>query len=100
MNRRNLQRNHAGSKRSLQGAPGDPRSAAPPPPQDHASRRETRPHSEGDSDSSVPSPMRERFLSSDLEASGEESDLRPRPGKTAVWIVRRQKVSGSLPQHK
>lgn len=47
-------------------------------------------HSEVDSDSSLPSPMREQLLSSDLEASGEESDPRPRPSKTAVWIVKRQ----------
>ncbi|XP_068573884.1 A-kinase anchor protein 6-like, partial [Cebidichthys violaceus] len=115
MNGRNLQRNHVSSKqlgrsqRSIQRPPTDPRSPsgarrtadAPLPPQDSASQdemskqmertqRETHAHSEGDSDSSLPSPMRERFLSSNLEASGEESDPRPRPGKTAVWIVRRQ----------
>lgn len=50
----------------------------------------THAHSEGDSDSPLPSPMREQFLSSDLEASGEESDPRPPPAKTAVWIVKRQ----------
>ncbi|KAM3594465.1 uncharacterized protein V6R79_008388 [Siganus canaliculatus] len=43
-----------------------------------------------DSDSSLPSPMREQLMSSDLDASGEESEPRPPPGKTAVWIVRRQ----------
>ncbi|XP_034418666.1 A-kinase anchor protein 6 [Cyclopterus lumpus] len=90
MNGRNLQRNHLSSKTA----------GAPPPLRDPASpddttrrmrtRRETRAHSGGgDSDSSAPSPLREQFLSSDLEASGEESDPRPRPGKTAVWIVRR-----------
>ncbi|KAM9842565.1 A-kinase anchor protein 6 [Aulostomus maculatus] len=47
-------------------------------------------HTEGDSDSSLPSPMREQLLSSDVEASGEESDLRPTRGKTAVWIVKHQ----------
>lgn len=53
-------------------------------------QKETNTHSEGDSDSSLPSPMREQYLSSDLEASGEESDPRPPLGKTAVWIVKRQ----------
>lgn len=46
--------------------------------------------SEGDSDSSLPSPMREQYLSSDVEASGEESDPNPPLGKAAVWIVKRQ----------
>lgn len=44
--------------------------------------------SEGDSDSSVPSPVREQYFSSDMEASGEESDPRP-PPKTALWILKR-----------
>lgn len=50
--------------------------------------------SEGDSDSSAPSPIRNQYFSSDMEASGEESDPRPPPGKTAVWILKRhgQKV--------
>lgn len=80
----------------------DPRSSsgarptANPVSQDETSKqmkrtqKETHAHSEGDSDSSLPSPMREQFLSSDLEASGEESDPRPPPGKTTVWIVKRQ----------
>ncbi|XP_031177188.1 A-kinase anchor protein 6 [Sander lucioperca] len=58
-------------------------------------QRETHAHSEGESDSSLPSPMREQFLSSDLDASGEESDPRPHPGKTAVWIVKRQGQKGA-----
>lgn len=53
-------------------------------------QKETHTHSEGDSDSSLPSPMREQALSSDLEASGEESDPRPPRSKAAVWIVKRQ----------
>ncbi|XP_029900698.1 A-kinase anchor protein 6 [Myripristis murdjan] len=67
-----------------------------PPPQNNKSKQmemthtETHTRSEGGSDSSVPSPMREQFLSSDQEASGEESDPRPPPGKPAVWIVKRQ----------
>ncbi|KAM4542198.1 A-kinase anchor protein 6 isoform 2-T2 [Odontesthes bonariensis] len=47
-------------------------------------------YSEGDSDSSLPSPMREQLLFSDLEASGEDSDPRLHPGKMKVWIVKRQ----------
>ncbi|XP_034715065.1 A-kinase anchor protein 6 [Etheostoma cragini] len=115
MNGRNLQRNRVRSRqlgRSQRGVPRpltEPRSSsearppanAPLPLQDPVSRdeksqqmertqRETHAHSEGDSDSSLPSPMREQFLSSDLDASGEESDPRPHPGKTAVWIVKRQ----------
>lgn len=112
MNGRNLQRNHVSSRHtggSVQRPLTDPRSSpgtgptagAPPPLQDPMSQdeiskeiertqKETHAHSEGDSDSSLPSPMREQFLSSDLEASGEESDPRPPPGKTAVWIVKRQ----------
>uniref|UniRef100_A0A3B4U7J0 A kinase (PRKA) anchor protein 6 n=1 Tax=Seriola dumerili TaxID=41447 RepID=A0A3B4U7J0_SERDU len=115
MNGRNLQRNHVSSRHGgrsegrQQRPPTEQRSSsaagptadAPPPPQDPASpdgmwkqmertQKETHTHSEGDSDSSLPSPMRERVLSSDLEASGEESDPRPPPGKTAVWIVKRQ----------
>lgn len=46
--------------------------------------------SEGDSDSSAPSPIRNQYFSSDMEASGEESDPRPPPGTTAVWILKRQ----------
>lgn len=57
-------------------------------------REETLAHSEGDSDSSLPSPMREQYLSSDLEASGEDSDPRP----AALCIVKRhgQKVRVSV----
>ncbi len=115
MNGRNLQRNHVSSRqggrslgsvqrplnnlRSSSGA--RPTANAPLPLQDPVSQdeiskqiertqKETHAHSEGGSDSSLPSPMREQFLSSDLEASGEESDPRPHPGKTAVWIVKRQ----------
>lgn len=111
MNGRNLQRNHVSSRPGggSQGPQPDPRSpsgarptaSSPPPLQEPVSRdeiskqmermqKETHAHSEGDSDSSLPSPMREQYLSSDLEASGEESDPRPPPGKTAVWIVKRQ----------
>lgn len=46
--------------------------------------------SEGDSDSSLPSPIRTQYLSSDMEASGEESEPRAPPGKTAVWVLKRQ----------
>lgn len=53
-------------------------------------QEETHTHSEDDSGSSLPSPMREQLISSDVEASGEESDPRPPPGRTAVWIVKRQ----------
>ncbi|GLD47542.1 A-kinase anchor protein 6 [Lates japonicus] len=115
MNGRNLQRNHVSSRHGgrsegrAQRPLTDQRSSsaarrtanAPLPLQDPASQdeiskqmertqTETHAHSEGDSDSSLPSPMREQFLSSDLEASGEESDPRPPPGKTAIWIVKRQ----------
>lgn len=51
--------------------------------------------SEGDSDSSLPSPRREQLPFSDLEASAEESDPRPPPSTTAeVWVMKRhqQKV--------
>ncbi|XP_049918156.1 A-kinase anchor protein 6 [Epinephelus moara] len=120
MNGRNLQRNNVSSRQggrsqgSVQRLLTDPRSpsgvrsptTAPPPLQAPVSQneiskqmertqKETHAHSEGDSDSSLPSPMREQFLSSDLEASGEESDPRPRPGKTAVWIVKRQGQKGA-----
>ncbi|KAM8736217.1 A-kinase anchor protein 6 isoform 2-T3 [Acanthopagrus schlegelii] len=117
MNGRNLQRNHVSSRRpqgSVKRPPTDQRSSsgarpttnAPPPLQEPPSQgeiskqiertqRETHAHSEGESDSSLPSPMREQFLSSDLEASGEESDPRPPRGKTAVWIVKRQGQKGA-----
>uniref|UniRef100_A0A3B4WX12 A kinase (PRKA) anchor protein 6 n=1 Tax=Seriola lalandi dorsalis TaxID=1841481 RepID=A0A3B4WX12_SERLL len=93
MNGRNLQRNHVSSRHGgrsegrQQRPPTEQRSSsaagptadAPPPPQDPASpdgtwkqmektQKETHTHSEGDSDSSLPSPMRERVLSSDLES--------------------------------
>lgn len=115
MNGRNLQRNHVSSKQrgrsqgsaqrpltDRRGSSGaEPTTNRPLPLQDPASQdeiskqmertqKETHAHSEGDSDSSLPSPMREQFHSSDLEASGEESDPRPPPGKAAVWIVKRQ----------
>eukprot|EP00064_Thunnus_orientalis_P018876 superscaffoldBa00004498_g18984 len=115
MNGRNLQRSHMSSRHGghpegcAQRPLTDQRSSsaagltadAPLPLQDLMSQDEiskqmdrtkmkTHTHSEGDSDSSLPSPMREQLLSSDPEASGEESDPRPPPGKTAVWIVKRQ----------
>ncbi|KAM3849903.1 A-kinase anchor protein 6-like, partial [Diretmus argenteus] len=111
MNGRNLQRNLGSSREG--GAPegwssSGPRqtAGAPPPLRDPASqtntpkqmekrRDETRAHSEGDSDSSLPSPMREQLLSSDQEASGEESDPQPPPGKPAVWIIKRQGQKGA-----
>lgn len=116
MNGRNLQRNLVSSREgdapegNVQGALPTQRSSsgarptagAALPLQDPGSqnkmertRNETRAHSEGDSDSSLPSPMREQLLSSDQEASGEESDPRPPPGKPAVWIIKPhgQKVS-------
>ncbi|XP_061890626.1 A-kinase anchor protein 6 isoform X2 [Entelurus aequoreus] len=64
-----------------------------PPPQEVAS--ETYDHSEVDSDSSPPSPMREQVLSSDLEASGEDSDHRP-SGKMADWMVKAKEHKGGL----
>ncbi|XP_030574968.1 A-kinase anchor protein 6 [Archocentrus centrarchus] len=120
MNGCNIHRNHAGSRyvghpdgsaqrllpdqRSSSGA--RPTTNAPLPLQNLMSQsetsnemermqKETHTHSEGDSDSPLPSPMREQPLSSDLEASGEESDPRPPPGKTAVWIVKRQGQRGT-----
>ncbi|XP_029973400.1 LOW QUALITY PROTEIN: A-kinase anchor protein 6 [Salarias fasciatus] len=115
MNGRNLHRNRAGSRRAGRPEGGAhrpaperrsssgarPTAAAPPPPRHGAPgqmerpRRKTHAHSEGDSDSSPPSPMREQLLSSDMEASGEDSDPRPPPGKTAVWIVKHQERKGS-----
>ena len=121
MNGRNLQRNHVSSRHggglegSVQRPLTDQRSSsgagpnlnAPLPPlepvsQDEISnqmertQKETHAHSGGDSDSSLPSPMREQLLSSDPEASREESDPRPPPGKTAVWIVKRQEQKVKL----
>ncbi|TKS86142.1 A-kinase anchor protein 6 [Collichthys lucidus] len=120
MNGHNLQRNYVSSRQvghsqgsvqrpltELRSSSGPrPTTNTPPPLQDPMSQdeiskqmertqKETHAHSEGDSDSSLPSPMREQFLSSDLEASGEESDPRPPQGKTAVWIVKRQGQKGA-----
>ncbi|XP_044229836.1 A-kinase anchor protein 6 isoform X2 [Thunnus albacares] len=120
MNGRNLQRSHMSSRHGghpegcAQRPLTDQRSSsaagltadAPLPLQDPMSQDEiskqmdrtkmkTHTHSEGDSDSSLPSPMREQLLSSDPEASGEESDPRPPPGKTAVWIVKHQGQKGA-----
>lgn len=110
-NRQDLQRSltgrrHGGGSPDRTSSSGaGPTASAPPPlrepvPQEETSRQiermqeETLAHSQGDSDSSLPSPMREHYLSSDLEASGEDSDPRPPPSSTAVWIVKRhgQKV--------
>ncbi|XP_032404169.1 A-kinase anchor protein 6 isoform X1 [Xiphophorus hellerii] len=44
----------------------------------------------GDSDSSLPSPISEQLLSSDLEASGEESDAQRGGSRNAGWTVNRQ----------
>ncbi|XP_014859402.1 PREDICTED: A-kinase anchor protein 6 isoform X2 [Poecilia mexicana] len=41
----------------------------------------------GDSDSSLPSPISEQLLSSDLEASGEESDAQRGGSRNAGWTV-------------
>lgn len=115
MNGRNRQRNHVSRRQEGRSEGGaqrpltDQRSSsgarltsnAPPPLQDLLSQdqiskqmkraqRETHARGEVDSDSSLPSPMREQLISSDMEASGEESDPQPSPGKTAVWIVKRQ----------
>uniref|UniRef100_A0A674ML43 A-kinase anchoring protein 6 n=1 Tax=Takifugu rubripes TaxID=31033 RepID=A0A674ML43_TAKRU len=105
LNRRNLQNlsRHAGGPPQSQ---SDPRSSGPttqgpllleePAPQDVTAKQmngtgeEAHGLSEGDSDSSAPSPIRNQYFSSDMEASGEESDPRPPPGKTAVWILKRQ----------
>ncbi|XP_058470763.1 A-kinase anchor protein 6 isoform X2 [Solea solea] len=117
MNGRNLQRNHVTSRPGIhsegrvQRAPDDQRGSSAATPtttaavaaasQDGTSQQmertqeETHAHSEGESDSSLPSPMREQLFSSDLEASGEESDPRPPPGKAAVWIVKRQEQKGA-----
>ncbi|XP_054651625.1 A-kinase anchor protein 6 isoform X3 [Dunckerocampus dactyliophorus] len=89
MNVHSIQRHHM---RPLMDRRGSFRGDVAPPPQEGVSligrtRAETCGHSEGDSDSSLPSPMREQVLSSDLEASGEELDPRP-PGKMAVWMVK------------
>lgn len=111
MNGRNLKRNHASSRRGegsqrpqpdLRVSPGSrPTTNTPPFIQDPMSQdeiyrqmkrtqKETHAHSEGDSDSSLPSPIGEQYPTSDLDASGEESDHRPPPSKTAVWIVTRR----------
>lgn len=52
----------------------------------------------GDSDSSLPSPISEQLMSSDLEASGEESDAQRGGSRNAGWTVNRQghKVTISL----
>uniref|UniRef100_A0A3Q3WXX9 Uncharacterized protein n=1 Tax=Mola mola TaxID=94237 RepID=A0A3Q3WXX9_MOLML len=99
MNGRNLQRNHGSSRQGGGRKSSGPRqtSDAPLPPKEPASqdetcgqmeRMQTENHapSEGDSDSSLPSPMREQYLSSDLEASGEDSDPRPPRGKTGAQV--------------
>ncbi|XP_068607912.1 A-kinase anchor protein 6 [Brachionichthys hirsutus] len=85
-------RSSSGSALAAAGPPPrkQPMSQEEIPKQMEAIKKETHMLSEGDSDSSVPSPMREHCLSSDLEASGEESDPRPPPGGTAIWIVKRQ----------
>lgn len=78
-----------------------------PATQDTTSNQASRPGpeahvlSEGDSDSSLPSPVRTQYCSSDMEASGEESEPRPPPGKTAVWVLKRQgqKVSVEVTQN-
>ncbi|XP_071354946.1 A-kinase anchor protein 6 isoform X2 [Trachinotus anak] len=120
MNGRNLQKNHVSSRHSgrsegrlhrllseqRSSSAAGPTADGPPPLQDPVSQdetskqmdrrqTETHTHSEGDSDFSLPSPMREQVLSSDMEASGEESDTRPPPGKTAVWIVKHQGQKGA-----
>lgn len=75
---------------------GRPCTGAPLKCQDEISNQMQRSHrrthtpSRGGSDSPLPSPIREQNLSSDLEASGEESDPLLCPGKTRVWIVKQQ----------
>ncbi|KAK1894564.1 A-kinase anchor protein 6, partial [Dissostichus eleginoides] len=85
------QRSSSGAKTSTEAPlpPGAPRSQGEISRQDERRQGVEDTLSEGDSDSSLPSPMREQFLSSDMEASGEESEPQPRPGNTAVWIVKR-----------
>nr|XP_020467224.1 A-kinase anchor protein 6-like [Monopterus albus] len=122
MNRRGLQRNHVSSRqggcsealtnqRSPSGAGLNANAPLPlldPLSQDEMSKQkngtphERNAYSEGDSDSPLPSPMREQLLFSDVEASGEESDPRPPPGKMAVWIVKHQgqKVSSEASTHR
>ncbi|KAM4723336.1 A-kinase anchor protein 6 [Anableps anableps] len=51
--------------------------------------------SQDDSDSSLPSPRREQLLSSDLEASGEESDPQLCCSRNAGWILKRQGHKGA-----
>ncbi|XP_061600308.1 A-kinase anchor protein 6 isoform X2 [Cololabis saira] len=57
-------------------------------------RKESHTNSEGDSGFSLPSPMREQLLSSDMDASGEESDPRLYPSKSAMWTEKRQGFQG------
>ncbi|MEQ2221909.1 hypothetical protein ILYODFUR_020519, partial [Ilyodon furcidens] len=53
-------------------------------------RTHKRTHAPSDSDPSLPSPIREQPLSSDLEACGEESDPQLYCSRTAAWIMKRQ----------
>ncbi|KAM6912835.1 A-kinase anchor protein 6 [Xenentodon cancila] len=63
--------------------------------QTEETRKQTHTNSEGDSDSSLPSPTREQLLSSDMDASGEESDPRLYPSTSAMWTVKRQELKGA-----
>ncbi|KAF7642438.1 hypothetical protein LDENG_00257870, partial [Lucifuga dentata] len=113
MNMRNLQRSRESSReaghteRSVHRMPPD-HAAATLPRQAVASQNKTPKQvekaqggSKGESDSSLPSSVREQLVSSDQEASGEDSDSRPPSSTPAVWIVKRQeqKVSGSDREH-
>ncbi|RVE56931.1 hypothetical protein OJAV_G00211060 [Oryzias javanicus] len=64
-------------------------------------QKEARLRSKGDSESSSPSPMKEQLLSSDTEASREESAPQLHPSKPTVWIVeqRGEEVPDSDRQH-
>lgn len=55
-------------------------------------------HGDGDSDFSAASPAGDRVPSSDLDASGEDSDPRPAPGKMLYWPGKQNahKVSDGL----
>ncbi|XP_028294719.1 A-kinase anchor protein 6 isoform X2 [Gouania willdenowi] len=58
-------------------------------------------HSEEDSDSPLPSPIMDRpFSSSDVDASGEESDPRPPAGRKSIWNVKQHEQKGTLVESK
>ncbi|XP_036067319.1 A-kinase anchor protein 6 isoform X3 [Oryzias melastigma] len=60
-------------------------------------QKEARLRSKGDSESSSPSPMKEQLLSSDTEASREESEPQLHPSKATVWIVKQRGEEAQVP---